>query len=476
MQKHFDFEAIDSLYETGYLGPRALDMPEFYWRSMLGAMVPYRDSYFRPLGEEIAPKDAREGIEMEAVRCNYDGSRFHHALPMNISSLRQFANHWQSVLPTIARIREAYCVRRNRDGAVTMIDLWCISKLCQLLPAYLIRRREDTVDADGIPVVPSIIYRISLGMHRIVHISLIKQMASGNGLFSPCLDADQYYHVAENAGLLIGRNSVCAGPQAMVGEAYRAMIEPAVTSEALGEASAGDPAFYRYAALFMKLEAEKYGFAVHAAIQLRSLIALLDGGAGNDRTEDRTQAFRDALLRFEAWSAEHTSPLAHEIACENLDMLLQGDRQAIDTASQWPAGTVCEHMLVGLACVSDVADQLCLSSLGDEAASLLHRIDVLRNSPAGAELEAGDFVQMGLDAGAAALAATALCQYLHRERCATQIFQLLQMQINTVLGHRDDIPVFGEKDIASVFGPRLRHCYSDFFQDAFDRQDVPTPV
>ena len=68
-------------------------------------MVAYRDS-FRPLGEEIAPADARDGIEIEAARCEYEGSRFHHALPMNISSLRQFANHWHLVLPTISTLRD----------------------------------------------------------------------------------------------------------------------------------------------------------------------------------------------------------------------------------------------------------------------------------------------------------------------------------------------------------------------------------
>ena len=35
MQNEFDFTVIDALYATGYHGPRALDKPEFYWRSML---------------------------------------------------------------------------------------------------------------------------------------------------------------------------------------------------------------------------------------------------------------------------------------------------------------------------------------------------------------------------------------------------------------------------------------------------------
>jgi hypothetical protein len=444
MQKISDFTVIDMLYESGYHGPRTLDQPEFYWRSMLGAMQPYRDSYFRPPGEEIGSEDAREGI---------------------------VAHHWDSVLPTISSIREAYCVRRNRDGAVTMVDLWFISKLCQLLPAYLIRRHEDSADADSIPVAASIIYRISLDMHRIVHLALVKLMASGGDLGSACLDADQYCYLAKNASPLIGRNSVCTGPQTMVEQAYGAMIGPAVTGPAA--ASAEDPGFYRYAALFMKLEAEKYMFAVLAAIQLRSLIKILDSATSNRRT----QAFREELLGFEAWSAENTSPLAHEIAGEDLAMLLQGDRQACDEASRWPAGRVREHMLAGLSKVLDAADQLCLSSLGDAAVALLKRINVLRNSPAGAsKYEAADFVRMGLDETAAGFAASALCQYRHSEHCATQIFQLLQSQLNTTLERRDDVPVFSGIDIANVFGPRLRHCYSDFFKESFAQPDVPVPL
>ena len=471
MQKKFDFAVIDSLYESGYHGPRALDQPEFYWRSMLGAMVPYRDSYFRPLGEEIAPKDSREGVEMEAIRCNYDGSRFHHELPMNLSSLRQFANHWDAVLPTISAIRENYCASRGRPGAVSTVDLWFISKLCQLLPAYLIRRREDKIDADSIPVVPSIIYRMSLGMHRIVHISLVKMMASGGDPGAACLDAGQYYHIAENAGLLIGRNSVCAGPQAMVGQAYGAMIGPSVPGSA--EASSNDPGFYRYAALFMKLEAEKYMFAVQAAIQLRSLVDALEGAPANPRS----QSFREELLGFESWSAENTSPLAHEIAREDLSMLLQGDLAACDTASQWPVGTVRAHMLAGLSQIVGVADQLCRANLGAQGELLLTHIDELRNHPQETATPGlDDFIGMGLDQVAAGMAMTALHTYRHSEYCAAQIFQFLQNQLNQSLGYLDGALTFSESDIANVFGPRLPHCYSDFFKRSFSRQDSATPA
>ncbi|CDG82040.1 hypothetical protein [Janthinobacterium agaricidamnosum] len=467
MQKKFDFTVIDSLYESGYHGPRALDQPEFYWRSMLGALVPYRDSYFRPLGEEIAPKDAREGVDIEGVRCNYEGSRHHHELPMNLTSLRQFANHWDAVLPTISAIRENYCASRGRDGVVSTLDLWFISKLCQLLPAYLIRRRDDTIDPDDIPVVPSIIYRMSLGMHRIVHISLVKMMASGGDPGAACLEAGKYYHIAEGAGLLIGRNSVCAGPQAMVGQAYGAMIGPGARSPA--ESSADDPGFYRYCALFMKLEAEKYMFAVQAAIQLNGLIDALKDLPDSPRA----QPFREELLRFESWSAANTSPLAHEIAREDLPMLLQGDRDACDAASQLPAGAVRERMLAGLAHIVETADQLCRANLGAEGDSLLARIDELRNRPAQTGLsELGDLVGMGLERAAADLAMTALRTYRQSESAAMQIFQLLQNQLNQSLGYRDDALVFDERDIAAVFGPRLTHCYGDFFKPAFSRQDA----
>ncbi|CAB3968427.1 hypothetical protein BCO9919_03242 [Burkholderia cenocepacia] len=458
MQNEFDFTVIDALYATGYHGPRALDKPEFYWRSMLGSMVAYRDSFFRPLGEEIAPADARDGIELEAARCEYEGSRFHHALPMNISSLRQFANHWHLVLPTISTLRDGYCRLRGHDGAVSMLDLWFISKLCQLLPAYLIRRREQPADPDAIPVVPSIIYRISLGMHRIVHISLIKRMASGGDPAAPCLASDAYYLVAEAAGLLVGRNSVCAGPQTMVEQAYRAMIEPAPLAGA--EASAAEPGFYRYAAAFLKLEAEKYLFAVRAAQQLRALIVALDAVPG----QARTHAFRDALARFEDWSTEHTSPLAHEIAREDLTMLLQGDEAEIARARQWPAGTVLRQMTAGLNQLVAAADRMCVATLGAHGPALLAEIDAMRDAPRDAGAWSADaFAAHGLDAAAARATADALNTYLHDERAAQRIFTRLQQEVDRSLGIDDAIAPYSADDIAAVFGPRLRHCIAEHF-------------
>ncbi|MDE1715949.1 hypothetical protein PWG14_26145 [Chromobacterium amazonense] len=462
MSDNFDFEVIDALYASGYHGPRALDKPEFYWRSMLGSMVAYRDSFFRPLGEEIAPPDAREGVEMLAVKCDYEGSRFHHSLPMNLSSLRQFGKHWHIVLPTISLLREQHQIRRSGSEKVSMADLWFISKLCQLLPAYLIRREFDTVDPDSIPVVPSIIYRISLGMHRIVHISLIKQMASGGNPAAPSLDSDAYYHIAEAAGLLVGRNSVCAGPQAMVEQAYRSMIEPVSISGA--EDSAADAGFHRYAALFMKLELEKYLFAVQAAIQLRTLIADLQALPQTARPE----AFVKELIRFEDWSAENTSPLAHEIAREDLAMLLQGDQEAIALASACPAGTVRHRMQAGLNALVAIADQLCRSSL-ENGSQLLAEVTALRmSSQRGEPWPGSDRLRQRLSAPAAALATDAIENYLGSERQATAIFQLLQQQITEALGASASESAFGPADIAAVFGPRLSQCFADCFPETCD--------
>ena len=226
MQNEFDFTVIDALYATGYHG-RARSTNRSSTGARCWPMVAYRDSFFRPLGEEIAPADARDGIEIEAARCEYEGSRFHHALPMNISSLRQFANHWHLVLPTISTLRDGYCRLRGHDGAVSMLDSGFISKLCQLLPAY----PDPPARAAGRPGCHSrraVDHLPDLARHAPDRAYLADQ-ADGVGRRSaaPCLASDAYYLVAEAAGLLVGRNSVCAGPQTMVEQAYRAMIEPA---------------------------------------------------------------------------------------------------------------------------------------------------------------------------------------------------------------------------------------------------------
>ena len=103
MQNEFDFTVIDALYATGYHGPRALDKPEFYWRSMLARWSRIATAFARSARRSRRPTRATAS---RSARCEYEGSRFHHALPMNISSLRQFANHWHLVLPTISTLRD----------------------------------------------------------------------------------------------------------------------------------------------------------------------------------------------------------------------------------------------------------------------------------------------------------------------------------------------------------------------------------
>ena len=449
MTHSLDLSNVDALYASGYFGPPALAAPEFYWASLMGALLGYKDGEGRPLGEEMAPSHVQRGVPMEMRECPYAGTRHKHRNAMNASSLRQFSAHWPAVVGGLAEIREGYLRHMGRAGQprVTLTDLWKFSRIGIALPAWLLRRAHAPLADGEIPPMSSIIYRMMLGVNRVSHLQLL--MISATGVESPswAQEPGALYEYTDGNDLFIGLNSVCAGPRAMIEETFRVLLggEPGANADRAPMQALIDRPFLVYAALLNGLEVQRYIFGAKAASVLQDLVWKTSRPNGV-----APSPLGAALKAFQERIANQVSSLAQEVAFAGEEI-----RGAILARL--------EHVR------SDLHDDHRAVS-GDEGL-----LDEIVRSERAAAPERSAARVLGLLGGAGApdadtvAFAEALADYLYLERSHLAAFELLQGRIDRALGHPSSL-VLGGDDITKSFGPKLR----DFAVEHFGVRIVNT--
>jgi hypothetical protein len=406
---------------------------------------------------------------MEFKMCNYPGTRLNHELPMNISSLKQFVNNWREVINTISQIRNAYLKARAqpKENPVTIIDLWIISRICQILPAYLMRRYHNPVADGEIPVVPAIIHRISLGLHRIGHVHLIKQLALGKEIDIPSLTASELYLLAEQRGLLVGTYSVCAGPRSMIEQSYQAMLKLDVTDINVDNSINDD--FLTYSYRHMCLEVEKGIFGVYSASIVNNLIKYLALYATNPTLKPLYQN----LISFESHAAEN-SPLVYEIAREDIQMLTGHDNVEIAKVDQ-SFGQLRKRMLTGLKRLRHELDIQYKSYKSNVNHVLMNLIIKQQSITISSEIKNkvyGFFSDLGYEGDIFKYIIDSLLEYLYLESISMGIFEILQNDIYQCLNRTSEtIHLNAPQDIINAFGPQLR----DFMCNSFHIQINNSP-
>ena len=464
MDVNFNFKAVDSLYESNYFGLQILEAPEFYWKSLFGALLTYHDEESRPIGEEIAPTKVHNNAPMEFQYCKYSGTRLNHPLPMNVSSLKQFMNHWKEVVTGISSIREAYLKQRDKPltDPVSIIDLWIISRICQIWPAYLLRRKSDPFENGKIPVVPSIIHRISLGLHRIAHVHLIKRLALGKELDVPSISATELYLLAEKLGLLVGSYSVCAGPRSMIEQSYQAMLRIDDAPSSTITNLVNDD-FLTYSYRHMCLEVEKGIFGVYSAFILYDLIEFLSPF----KASPLIKKLYEDLVNFEVVSATN-GPLVHEIGREDLQMLTGNDLEEITKISDESRGQLRKRMLIGLERLRFELDKLYKMYKPNADALVTELMEKQKSIAVCKEAKIklySFFNNIGYESGVFKSIADFLLEYLALESISMAIFEILQDEVSQSIGHVSEIMILNASDdLQKVFGPRLRDFMSSFFQ------------
>jgi hypothetical protein len=190
----------------------------------------YLDVAGRPVGEGRAA--AFNNVPTEMQICPYAGSRRHHAKPMNVSALRQMLPVWDDILAMLSWLSQRYCARHSREIA-THDDLALVVSAGAFLADFLVLRRRQPLPSGAIPVLISGLYKVCLGFQLATFLASLQERFTGQSL-DPLPDAAGFHAYLEARELLIGEAEVCAGPPAIIMQAYDAMTRRrAVEREAL---------------------------------------------------------------------------------------------------------------------------------------------------------------------------------------------------------------------------------------------------
>jgi hypothetical protein len=191
----------------------------------------YLDIAGRPVGEGRAA--AFQHVRTEMQSCPYAGSRHHHAKPMNVSALRQIMPVWDEILTMLSWLSQRYRARRQTD--ITNYDeLSMVTSAGVFLADFLVLHQHKPLRSGEIPVLISGLYKVCLGFQLATFLGSIQERFAAEPTPPELPDATGFHDYLEANELLIGEAEVCAGPPAMIMEAYDAMTgRQAVSKEAL---------------------------------------------------------------------------------------------------------------------------------------------------------------------------------------------------------------------------------------------------
>jgi len=230
---------------------------EFFNHS--ASVGPLRDQEGRPVGERgFTLPDYLDGVHFELRTCPYAGSRQHHAQLMNVSALKQTADHWADFRAALELLRTRYIEAHPvRDPTrLTTLELWQMCRVMVRLPQYVHRRTVDPVDNGQLSPLVATILKVVLGANVMLEHLVVRSLAGLVPLpehVTPKFIADY----SDEHGLFISIDGVCAGPPTMIDEFLSALVEgsPSLRAAAqrqrldlqLGESGREVNTFFAYA-------------------------------------------------------------------------------------------------------------------------------------------------------------------------------------------------------------------------------------
>jgi hypothetical protein len=191
--------------------------------ALAGRTMLMRDREGRPLGEHKAGAERMQGIATELRTCPYRGSRYHHALPMNVSALRQVTAHWAEVLGGLAYLRDLHHAWAG-PATVRLIDVWRVGHLTSCIADFAFARTWNAYGDGELPAPVGALYKVSLGIASTCFRAWLDRAAA----FERETTTAFLMEFAEAHGQLIGQDQVCGGSPAMI----REMLEIALQGDA----------------------------------------------------------------------------------------------------------------------------------------------------------------------------------------------------------------------------------------------------
>ena len=186
------------------------------------------DSDGRPCAAEGFLTDAQaQGLDRRG--CPYPGSRHHHALPMNLTALRQISKHWEEMMGLVQTLRTTSLERPGRvEGG--LLDTLRLAHAAVSLVVYCFSRSAPGVGPGTLPAFVSGTNKAYFDIETTCGLMLLQGLLSGEveAALSAPISAEGLLAFAEEAGLLIGKRGVCAGPASLIQEAIETLLPTGV--------------------------------------------------------------------------------------------------------------------------------------------------------------------------------------------------------------------------------------------------------
>jgi hypothetical protein len=185
------------------------------------------DASGRPIREIHADPIAVEGLEMDLRKCPFHGSRKNHRKPMNLAAQRPLNAAWPVVLRYVDRARDIMLMGKEQD-AIDIHTAWRIARSIDLLPWWVVRRKDNAVKNGELDPRLAAVYKVFLGSMAVLEGMSLEAIVKS---LDPDLEdvhsttGEAINAWAEENGVFIGPEQVCAGPPNMVIEVMSVLID-----------------------------------------------------------------------------------------------------------------------------------------------------------------------------------------------------------------------------------------------------------
>jgi hypothetical protein len=188
---------------------------------------PTLDQDGRQVGENnVVPRPLFLDLPTERRLCNYAGDRFQSPTPMNVTALRHMTSRWPELLSLTDQFRAAFLARlRPHDSTLRAGEAHLLTVCCLASVGYVMVRGVDPVANGKLDPGLAAMFRLIDGV-RLVTIEVVRTTAGEHGCDRP-VDAQSVADYAERYGAYHGSHGVCAGPQALIEEYLRVLLDGA---------------------------------------------------------------------------------------------------------------------------------------------------------------------------------------------------------------------------------------------------------
>lgn len=171
------------------------------------------DTEGRPLGEQRAFQ-LYSNIKTLKIKCNYPGSRFQNAKPINVSALKQIRENKNEVFYLFSRLRQ-HVSKKDNFEKLSYLDVWEIASRAILLPLFIKLNNKQQI-----PAYAAGLYKVAFGL---ISVAMKLTLKETRGEDLP-VDPSYLFQSAENSGELIGAYEVCAAPEKLIKDVVHSII------------------------------------------------------------------------------------------------------------------------------------------------------------------------------------------------------------------------------------------------------------